>query len=377
MRERIIIVGGGVSGLLLGSLIGDGVRIFEEHSAIGFPEHCTGIISLDVLHRMKLSKRLVEASFNRFILYFPSGYRIILTGSPLAVKVDRPGVERELYYKAIDRGAKISLKSKVQELLASGKIVVNGIPYEGELIILAEGYKQYFSRKLGLVRRSVSLPALQARIVGEINTSDVEVYFSNLTPGYFSWFVPISDSEAVVGLAGKRNLKQKLYILLRVLERTGRISLPQTRYFYGGLILRGPPGKLSTGNIVAIGDSIGMVKPLTGGGLYPISIAGTILSEVINKYIEGEMTLSMLKKEYETRLNYFISRLKTIQRILDLIDYRVEEFLKIIARGMNKLGFKTLIDEVDYDDHLRDIITLLNPKNKGKLLASIITGLIK
>ncbi len=378
MRERVLIVGGGVSGLFIASLVGDGVKIVEEHRVIGFPEHCTGIISEDTLYRMNIPKRFVESSFKQFVLYFPGGYRIILKGSPLAVKVDRPGIEREFYQKALDKGAKVALKTRVDFLSSDGKIAFSDRLDKSELIILAEGYKQYFSKKLGLVKRSKKIPAIQVRIKGEINIEHVEVYFSALTPRYFSWLVPIDGEEAVVGLATEKNrLIDRLYLLLRILERTGRIGDYRIKRTYGGLVLRGPMGKLVKGKIVAIGDSVGMVKPLTGGGLYPISIAGTILSKLINKYIDGSINLDELKERYTKEIKYLRRNLKITNQILRMVNYKTENFLEIIARGLNRLGSKTIIDEVEYDDHLRNLLSLFKPRNKIRVLGSIIAGLCR
>ncbi len=378
MREQVLVVGGGVSGLFLGSLIGDGIRIVEEHRNIGYPEHCTGIISTDTLYRMKIPRRLVEASFDKFVLYFPGGYRIVLRGSPLAVKVDRPGIEREFYYRALDRGARILLGTHVDFLSSNGKAVFNKEVHENELIILAEGYKQYFSRKLGLIKKSIRIPAIQARIKGHVHISNVEVYFSTLTPSYFSWLVPISDEEAVVGLASneKSRLIDKLHLMLKVLEKTSRISSYRIQRMYGGLVLRGSIGDLVRDRIVAIGDSVGMVKPLTGGGLYPISIAGTTLSKLINKYVNGSIGIHELKQTYVEELKTLKSNLETTHRLLDIIGYRIEVFLEIIARGLNRLNMNTIIDEVEYDDHLKNILTLFKPKNKVKLIGSFLTGLV-
>ena len=377
MQERVIIVGGGVSGLFIGSLVGDEVKILEEHRVIGFPEHCTGIISWNTLYRMNIPRRLVEALYKQFVLYFPGGYRIVLKGSPLAVKVDRPGVEREFYYRALDRGAKITLGAHVNFVSSDGRIVFNNRLNRSELVVLAEGYKQYLSRRLGLVKRSDRIPALQARIKGRVYVDSVEVYFSALTPRYFSWLVPIDDEEAVIGLAvGKNSLMDKLYLLLKVLERAGRISDYKVVRMYGGLILRGPIGELAKGRVIAVGDSIGMVKPLTGGGLYPISIAGTALSKLINKYIDGSIGLDELKEKYIEEIKYLQRELKRTHRLLDIVNYRIEDFLEVIARGLNRLGLKTLTDEVEYDDHLRNVLFLLKPKNKVRFLGSIIAGLV-
>lgn len=376
MRERVIVVGGGVSGLFIGSLVGDGIKIVEEHRVIGLPEHCTGIISDNTLHRMNIPGSFIEASFRRFILYFPGGYRIVLKGSPLAVKINRPDMERGLYYKALDKGAKIVLGTRVDFLTSDGRIIFNNKLDKSELIILAEGYKQYFSRRLGLVKMSERIPAIQVRIKGEVNVDHVEVYFSTLTPRYFSWLVPINGEEAVIGLASKENkLIDRLYLLLRILRKTDRISNYKIKQTYGGLVLRGPLGELTKGKIVAIGDSVGMVKPLTGGGLYPISIAGTILSRLINKYIEGNISLDELKRRYIKEIKYLQRRLKATHQLLNMMNYRIEEFLEVVARGLNILGSKTIIDEVEYDDHLRNILVLLKPKNKVRFLGSIITGL--
>jgi flavin-dependent dehydrogenase len=53
---------------------------------------------------------------------------------------------------------------------------------------------------------------------------------------------------------------------------------------YGGPILLGPPARrLGLGRVFVVGDAGGLVKPLTGGGLYPNSAAASTAARIASK----------------------------------------------------------------------------------------------
>ncbi len=376
----IIIVGGGYSGLHLAKLIGDGALLFEEHKNIGIPEHCAGIISPKTFKIIGCPRNLIEEYYNELRIY--TGHGIISwIGNPLAIKINRIALEKYLYHEALSNGAKIILGSRVEEVNFNGKVKVKNTFYKGDIIVIAEGAKRFFSRKLGLTSKCNAFHGLQVRLKAKCNIKEIEVYLTNLAEKFFAWLIPIpSNNQAIIGLASKStlNLNLKLNRLVNLLEKHGKIKVYQFINYFGGLILTGPVGKISIGNIIGIGDSIQMNKPLTGGGLYPITISNKILAKNLNMTLNGEINFNEAVKAYESEVKFLIKKLRNSYYLAKLIRNTDYELLKIIAKGSMKINLhKKILGELDYDDHYTSLIkSIFKPNNLMNYFASLLLGLI-
>jgi flavin-dependent dehydrogenase len=55
LRTEVAVVGGGPAGLIAARELaskGVQVKVFEEHSKIGIPNHCAGVLSIEGLKRI-------------------------------------------------------------------------------------------------------------------------------------------------------------------------------------------------------------------------------------------------------------------------------------------------------------------------------------
>ncbi|UCH03413.1 MAG: NAD(P)/FAD-dependent oxidoreductase, partial [Candidatus Thorarchaeota archaeon] len=110
--------------------------------------------------------------------------------------------------------------------------------------------------------------------IDDVYTSDREYhFFANLggLPGY-AWVFPKSETINVgLGIVGEhsKGLPARFKQFIKLLKRTGKLKddadLSRTK---GALIPTGGPIKETTAHrCVLVGDSAGMVNPLTGGGI--------------------------------------------------------------------------------------------------------------
>ncbi|MEM3990218.1 MAG: NAD(P)-binding protein, partial [Desulfurococcaceae archaeon] len=111
MRNGVSIVGGGVAGLSLAALLGRGVdvKLFEEHRVVGYPKHCTGVISSETLKLFKdiLFEPPTLASSREVEIHAGSkSMSINLSKNPIYV-VDRQLFEEKLLDSALNAGAEV------------------------------------------------------------------------------------------------------------------------------------------------------------------------------------------------------------------------------------------------------------------------------
>ncbi|MFN7106376.1 MAG: NAD(P)/FAD-dependent oxidoreductase, partial [Pyrobaculum sp.] len=252
---HIAVVGGGPAGLAFASKIRD-VDIFEEHPQVGLPRHCTSLVSGRAAEGV-VPRGIVLNKYRELLVTNLEGQEIRFRVRGGIYLLDRPG--RELWLAG--QLPSIRLNKKIGRVDGRYLYAVDGErfgPYD--YIIVAEGAARRLSKTFGHV---VRLPGLQVDIKSDVDMEGVTVvYNQKLSKAYFSWIVEIDRGIYRVGLADLRNVVEKLDKLVKMVK--GR---PLDRPFGGG-VLAGPPlRRLVHGRVILAGDTAGLVKPLSGGGI--------------------------------------------------------------------------------------------------------------
>ena len=156
----------------------------------------------------------------------------------------------------------------------------------------------------------------------------VELYFGKrYSDGFFGYSIPISDDIARVGVVSRENPSEYLERLLKthpsVSERAGRSIIEVN----SGAVPVGIVNFVSE-NAVLIGDSAGMVKPYTGGGLYYLMTAAEVLGSEFPE-------LNGFKREYMRRFGKEYRVGERIRRLYDILDDGDYDFLIGIARDID------------------------------------------
>src|SRR5258707_7551861 len=150
----VLIVGPGPGGLFLAARLAErGIRtlVCEEHSRVGDPVHCTGVLSADSFGRFDLPTvaTLNQLADVRFVS--PGGIAVdYRTPAPLATVIDRPAFDRALAVRAEAAGAQIRSGARVTSLAidASGaQVSVGGGSIRARLVVLACGANYAFQRR--------------------------------------------------------------------------------------------------------------------------------------------------------------------------------------------------------------------------------------
>lgn len=259
MPMNVIIVGGGVAGCYVAQLLrkkGFTPLVLEEHSEIGRPVQCSGLIGRETVDSAKVP-------FPRHvILRRIDGATFYLGENHFTIERDNAAyvVDRGLLDKHFSQGLCINCGEKVISLENGTQITVTTTKdqYTCDRLLGCDGPFSVVRKEAGFSLNPSFYPAAQyiVRLAPEDDFVHLHVH-----PPFFFWLIPETEETMRVGYIGPQPVSH----LNRFMERKeirGKILERQA-----GLIPLGY-GEIVRKRIALIGDSACQVKPLTGGGIY-------------------------------------------------------------------------------------------------------------
>ncbi len=294
----IIIVGGGPIGSYMAHRSADSgydVLLIDRKNEIGRPMQCAGLVniglfSLPGMEGIKDKVKLKE--IYGADIYSPSGKMLPLRGKEVkALSIDRSAFDLELLRSAARSGSEIMIGTEVisASLLSKGggkvEIVRGKDRYTimSDLIIGCDGPSSTIRRTMGFDIPQDTIPGVNMEIeikCGTVPQERVGVLTGNDTAkGFFAWIVPsFGRSGLRIGLSARtgNDVKKGMEKLIGDPRLASFLSLDRLdgedvgliSSVYGGVPM-GPPSKLFKGDCILIGDSAGMAKPTSGGGIFP------------------------------------------------------------------------------------------------------------
>ncbi|MFX0134518.1 MAG: NAD(P)/FAD-dependent oxidoreductase, partial [Candidatus Hodarchaeota archaeon] len=106
------------------------VEIFEEHSKIGMPIQCAGLISLTGFKRLRIRvpENCIQNKVRGSIIYSPNNNKVVIKRkSTQALVIDRSILDDYLIRNAEKLDGKIHIKARVLELLKTKNNNIRGI----------------------------------------------------------------------------------------------------------------------------------------------------------------------------------------------------------------------------------------------------------
>jgi|YelNatPaOPRAMG01_1025707.scaffolds.fasta_scaffold02173_10 geranylgeranyl reductase family protein len=374
-QSEILIAGGGFSGLLCAKELASKnfpVKVIEEHNEIGYPNKCSGVVSLKTIETLNIpvSKNIVENQFSKIIFYPPSGKRVAVSFKTKNIFVlNRYNVDNYLAEEAIKNGAEISLLTKMISFSQNDTCVKIKLTGDQSLtssyLIDARGVSSYVD-KLGLYN-GVQLYAFYK----DFEADAIHVFFDkSFSPGFFAWLIPLNENLAKIGLASKQNTFEFTKIFLKKIGVKHFLKI-----YFSPIVVGGVRQNLVEGRILYVGDSAGQTKPTTGGGIYFGGIGALLLAKAIaSKLSDPKICLA---DEYEKNwLSFFkneVELMKFARKVYESMDNDKIERLFSIAKEV--ISTKDVL-EIDYDLHLSSIIKLLGVKNTLKICKEIFGNVV-
>jgi flavin-dependent dehydrogenase len=265
---KIGIVGCGIVGSYLAWKLSKehDVTVFEKNKKIG-EKACSGLVSKRIWKFIPRNDEIIENVIEEAHIHFPKK-KIILDFYPEMFVVNRKKLDQYVASLAEKSGAKIFLDSEVKKVYYVKKkrpqVLVSGKVIEFDYLIGCDGFFSIVRKTLGIKDPKYVL-GIYCYVNKKDDSQKVDVY--PLKNG-FAWRIPrgkrveygLLELPNVARLEFKKFCKRK-----RV--KPGRIYSAPIPY---GLV------DASRERIALCGDSIGLTKPLSSGGI----VWGLIASEI-------------------------------------------------------------------------------------------------
>jgi geranylgeranyl reductase family protein len=371
------------------------VSIFEEHSRVGIPSHCSGHVGIPALKQFspKVPNRIIENEIKGAVLHSPAGKPLTLGRSnPVTWVLNRAEYDQYLADLAKKSGASLHLNSRVDSYkrLDNGEILlnINGDKEHNltcKVLIDASGCGASVSRYAGLTKlgRRILVNSAQFSVENlvDIDEDFVEVYFGQtFAPGFFGWIIPRHDGTAKVGIAAgaRANVRQCFERFIRKhptvsakLKHSKQITPPG----YHPIPVGGAVNRTYADNILAVGDAASQVKPTTGGGIVFGLACGRIAGETAARAVlDQEFSASRLE-EYEVlwrrMFGFDLWAMSWLRRLLYRLPDRNLDRIFSIAQELGAAEILNTTTDIDFQGR-----TLLSLARDPRLFITLLSASI-
>jgi geranylgeranyl reductase family protein len=354
----VIVVGAGPCGSFTAlnlARLGRSVTVFEEHSQIGVPSHCSGHLSMKGLKQLglhPLPPEIVENTFYGANFYSPKGNKFSVHFSqPVTCAVDRAMFDKYIAEKAQDAGAIYRLNTRVEALIlknafAEGALVKHEETtknMQASVVVDAEGISSRILNEAGLPRPQKFVKGVEAEVqnVKDAEPDVVDVYLGkNYAPGFYAWLIPKKDGKAKVGLAARTGNPKELLQKLMLKHPAASKKLQSARILkatFHPITLGGPTAQAYSNGFLAVGDAASQVKPTTGGGVIfgmtCAQVAAEVASEALGKNDLSKEFLCNYQNRCREIFGFDMKIMLRMRKTLDaLSDERVDDAIALCAK---------------------------------------------
>ncbi len=298
MRD-VAIVGGGPAGSSCAALLArdHDVTVFEDHPQVGRPVQCAGLITDETIRMSGVDPGILSTLYGAEVV-FPDGSSVhVRSRTPKARTVDRSEFDSLIADRALSAGAEYRTSSRVSSVEVSDRVTVSSSSgTEGfRLMIGADGHASVVARSIPDNVPREFIRGIQADV--RVRMEDQEEFRmrigSRYAPGFFTWEIPCGDITRV-GLCASWSAGPPAPLLKRLLSDLGYADRIESMHC--GRIPLGGCRSLVADRTMLIGDAGSQVKPISGGGLYPIMMAAPLLSATASEALrKDDLSVSGLK----------------------------------------------------------------------------------
>lgn len=304
----IAVIGAGFAGLACARRAaqrGLSVVVLERKTEPGERIHTTGILVREAWEEWAAPSALVRR-ISRVRVYTPSHRFVELNGDRyFFMATDTARLMRHLVEETRRSGAEVRFGERFRGVGPPrngppGHWSLENGPLENRLtlresgvncrfLVGADGARSRVAESFGLDRNRRLLKGVEWEFEPLTSAGDCLHCFidSEYAPGYIGWVVP-GVAATQVGLAVHRNRRADMPGFIRRIDPLFGLSRKRVLEKRGGVI---PIGGLLRNfhgeDVVLIGDSAGMVSPLTAGGIHNAYRFGRLAGDAVTDYLES------------------------------------------------------------------------------------------
>ena len=364
----VVIVGAGPAGGRVATHIaerGHSVLLLEEHEEIGRPFQCAGLVTPNAMKEVGLFHSILE-EVDGALIHGPSG-TLVPVGTEGKVRtyvVCRKIFDQGVVKQSLEAGADIWLNSKPVDANVHDDHVDLTISRKGEIINISaslligcDGAHSWTRRHFKMGKPKELMIGFQAEVVGyEGRDRWLEMFSgSEIAPGFFAWVIPSGNGSHRIGLWSTakrlegRSIEQCYDNLLKHPLWKDRFSNVSETARYCGPVPSGMVKNTFKDRVILIGDSAGMAKPTTGGGIGPAfeQISGIIdnLSAALTKNKLDKKTLHGICSKHFSKMHKDQNRARALRNLLvsdcsdEVLDKHFNSFAKPeVIQLINEVG---------------------------------------
>jgi len=313
----VIIAGAGPAGCYAASLLAkEKIRtaVYEEHSAVGEPIHCAGLVTERVMDFLPTaSPDLIQNKIYGAHIHAPSDTTLTIGGDHVhALVIDRKRFDETLAQHARAAGADLFLEHKVTTANLQDNLVQVGLQHQeltiqasSKILIGADGPHSTIRTMFGFPKPTEILQGIGAEITDvDLDCRYVHIFTGHkIAPGFFAWIIPMNQdgTKARIGLCIGTHHDHPLTHYFASLLKHPLIEDATVLKRYGGVIPLGALKKTVNVRVMLVGDAAAQVKPASGGGLYPGLLCARHCAAVAAQAIHKDSFASDVLEEYHAR----------------------------------------------------------------------------
>jgi digeranylgeranylglycerophospholipid reductase len=397
LPERIhdvVIAGAGPAGARMArdlALLGFDVVVLEEHSGIGTPCHCSGLVTPRTLELADVGDDVIVNTIRGAVIHVPGCEPVVIGGDRVhALVIDRTEFDRRVVGQAKEAGATIVPLSRLEHFAIAGspgQLLMDGcvevdVRREGvatkvrtRLLVGADGALSRVATQLRGHRPRGVVSGLGASADYDRNPREdhVEVFLDpSSAPGWFGWTIPLGHGIARLGTGSANGVKPK-----ESFERLRRgfpdsFGAARVHAHSGGTIALWEPTPMIADRVMLVGDAARQVKPTSGGGIHAAlqaaGVAAAVAGDALNRGDASKRSLRTYPHLWNRGAGKEMRRQHDMRRTFQRLTTRDLQTLVPILRDHRMRSTVDAVGDIDFPSRMVGRVARERPQLLLKLL---------